>query len=138
MAGSMTSSAQCSCDDEIDRVEEGLLAVAIVTGLQMAVWLGVAIWYVVCTMCSKKLSKDEMEERSRDEWEEGVTKMEGCLKANKKKRKSKREEAWKNEEYKQKLAAWKKEEAAWKKEGRIEEENQQFLNAYKRAAESQL
>ena len=134
MAGSMTRSAQCSCEDEIDRVEAGLWAVAIVTGLQMAVWLGVAIWYVVCTMCSKKLSKDEMEERSRDEWEEGVTKMEGCLKANKKQRKGQRENARQRELTRKYDAAVR----ANKKDARLAMENQHFLNTHKGEAESQL
>ena len=81
----------------------------------------------MCTLCFKKESDREKEEK----WNEGVRKLEGCLKANKKMRKSRREEARGKEEHKQKLAAR-------YKETMVMEENQQFLNAYKRVAESQL
>ena len=96
-----TMSTQCSCEgmDEgfltilqgLTRLEECLVTVAIVTGLQMAFWLGMAIRYVVVRSKkqSKKKTKDEMEE----EWREGVMKMERCLKTNKKVRKEERDQA---------------------------------------------
>ena len=75
----------------ITRLEECLVTVAIVTGLQMAFWLGMAIRYMVVRSKkqSKKKTKDEMEE----EWREGVMKMERCLKTNKKVRKEERDQA---------------------------------------------
>ena len=102
-----TMSTQCSCEgmDEgfltilqgLTRLEECLVTVAIVTGLQMAFWLGMAIRYVVVRSKkqSKKKTKDEMEE----EWKEGVIKMEKCLKTNKKVRKEQREQARMDEGY---------------------------------------
>ena len=137
MAGSMTKSEQCHCEDEIDRVETGLWVVAIVTGLQMAVWLGVAIWYM-CTLCFKKLNKDKREEKMEGEWSTNLVKLEGRLKANKKVRKSRREEARNEVKSKQILERMQARADAIREENRIEEENQQFLNSYRRAAQSQL
>ena len=137
---------QCSCEgmDEgfltilkwITRLEEGLVACATVTGLQVAAWLGLAIWYVI--MCSKKQSKqdmeDEMVEMKRKEWEKGVTKMEACLKANKKQRKGQRENARQRELTRKYDAAVR----ANKKDARLAMENQHFLNTHKGEAGSQL
>ena len=96
-----TMSTQCSCEgmDEgfltilqgITRLEECLVTVAIVTGLQMAFWLGMAIRYVV--MRSKKQSKKKTKDEMEEEWKEGVIRMERCLKTNKKVRKEEREQA---------------------------------------------
>ena len=117
-------------------MEEGLVAVATVTGLQVVAWLGLAIWYVV--MCSKKQSKedmeDEMEEMKQKEWEESVTKMEVCLKANKKGRKGKREFV-RTREWNRKYEAAMR---ANKRDARLAMENQHFLNTHKGEAESQL
>ena len=78
-------------------MEEGLIFVAIVTGLQMVILLGLAIVYG-CSGCAKKLSKkykkseESKKWRKKDQWEEDVTKMEVCLKANKKAMKEAREQ----------------------------------------------
>ena len=62
----MSGSIECSCEGVeqglvtclawIARVEEGLMFVAIVTGFQMLLWLGLAIGYMVvmCSMSPKK------------------------------------------------------------------------------------
>ena len=97
------------------------MAVATVTGLQMATWLGVAIWYVI--ICSKKQSREDMEE-----------KMEVCLKANKKGRKERRRMNEAREWSRKYEAAMR----ANKKDARLAMENQHFLNAHKGEAESQL
>ena len=138
----MSSSTQCSCDrvEEgfltilkwITRLEEGLVAVAIVTGLQMAIWLGMAIRYVA--MCSKKQSKRQGKDKKEDEWEDSVTKMETCLKTNKKVRKEQREQA-RTREWNRKTEAMMR---AQKKDARLAMENQHFLNTDKGLAESQL
>jgi len=139
-------STQCSCEgvDEgfltilkwITRLEEGLVACATVTGLQVVAWLGLAIWYVI--MCSKKQSKedmeDEMEEMKRKAWEESVTKMEGCLKANKKGRKARRRMNETREWNRKYEAAMR----ANKRDARLAMENQHFLNTHKGEPEYQL
>ena len=129
----------------LTRLEECLVTVAIVTGLQMAFWLGMAIRYVVVRSKkqSKKKTKDEMEEG----WKEGVTKMEKCLKTNKKVRKEQREQGRMDESYMMRAQNR-------KKDARLARENQQFLrkslnaclarenqlclNTHKGQAESQL
>ena len=137
---------ECSCEgmDEgfltilkwITRLEEGRVACATVTGLQVVAWLGLAIWYVI--MCSKKQSKedmeDEMEEMKHKEWEESVKKMEVCLKANKRGRKGQREFA-RTREWNRKYEAAMR---ANKRDARLAMENQHFLNTHKGEAESQL
>ena len=148
-------STQCSCDgvDEgfltilkwITRLEECLVAVAIVTGLQMDFWLGMAIRYVV--MWSKKQSKKKTKDEMEEEWKEGVIKMEKCLKTNKKVRKEQREQGRMDESYMMRAQNR-------KKDARLARENQQFLrksliarlamenqlclNTHKGQAESQL
>ena len=148
-------STQCSCEgmDEgfltilqgLTRLEECLVTVAIVTGLQMAFWLGMAIWYVVVRSKkqSKKKTKDEMEE----EWKEGVIKMEKCLKTNKKVRNEQREQALMDESYMMR-AQNRKKDAFFVRENqqflrkswiaRLARENQLCLNTHKGQAESQL
>ena len=104
----------------------------------MLFWLELAIGYVV-VMCPKKQNKEKRssQERSRkykeEEWEEDVTNMESCLKANKVRRKERREQArlvGKNRQYKA-------EERAQKKDLRDAMEKQHFLNTHKRLAETQ-
>ena len=129
----------------ITRLEECLVTVAIVTGLQMAFWLGMAIRYVV--MRSKKQSKKKTKDEMEEEWKEGVTKMEKCLKTNKKVRKEQREQARMDEGY-MKRAQNRKKDARLARENqqflrkslnaRLAWENQLCLNTHKGQAESQL
>ena len=102
----MSGSIQCSCEGVeqglvtslawITRLQDGLVAIGTVTVLQMVIWLGLAIWYVVA-MCSMSPKKQNKEKRSKkykqEERQEDVTKMESCLKANKERRKERREHA---------------------------------------------
>ena len=126
-----------TCLTWITRLQDGLVAVSIVTVFQMLLWLGLAIGYVV-VMCSMKPKKQNKEKRSRkyrqEEWQEDVKTMESCLKANKEKRKERREHARIVERSRQCEA----EKRAQKKDSRVAMENQHFLNAHKRLAESQL
>ena len=145
----MSGSIECSCEGVeqglatclawIERVEEGLIFVAIVTGLPTVILLGVAIAYG-CSGCSKKLSKkykksEESKKRiEKDQWEEDVTKMEVCLKANKKARKEAREQVQRREQNR-------KFKAEMERGARLALEDQEFLKAfpkYKALAESQL
>ena len=116
--------------------------VAVVTGLQMVILLGLAFVYG-CSECSKKLSKkykkseESKKRRKKDQWEEDVTNMEVCLKANKERKKGLRQQARIVEQNRQCEA----EKRAQKKEirdHRVAIEKQHFLNARKRLAESQL
>ena len=148
-------STQCSCEgmDEgfltilqgLTRLEECLVTVAIVTGLQMAFWLGMAIRYVV--MRSKKESKKKTKDEMEEEWKEGVIKMEKCLKTKKKVRKGQREQARMDESYMMR-AQNRKKDARLARENqqflrkslnaRLARENQLCLNTHKGQAESQL
>ena len=69
--------------------------VAVVTGLQMIILLGLAFVYG-CSECSKKLSK-KYKKSKKAQREEDVTKMEVCLKANKRERKEVRRQAQRRE-----------------------------------------
>ena len=117
----------------ITRLEKGLVAVAIVTGLQMAIWLGMAIRYV--RMCSKKQSKNETEDEMEDEWQESVTKMENCLKTNKKVRKEVRKE----QREEARTREWdRKTEAMMEAQDARLGIRKHFLDTHKGVAESQL
>ena len=101
----MSDTAESSCEGvkegiqtilkRVSRIEKGLVAVAIMAGVQMIICLYMAIRYVMlcCNKKGKKLSRREREDEMEDEWQESVTKMENCLKTNKKVRKEHREEA---------------------------------------------
>ena len=145
----MSGPIACSCEGVkqdlvtcltwIGRVEEGLIIVAVVTGLQMVILLGLAFVYG-CSECSKKLSKkykkseESKKQRKKDQWEEDVTNMEVCLKTNKRARKEARGQAQRRERNR-------KFEAEMERGTRIALKDQEFLKAfpkYKALAESQL
>ena len=143
----MSGSIHCNCEGVeqglvtslawITRLQDGLVAIGTVTVLQMVIWLGLAIWYVVamCSMSPKKVNKEKRSRKyKQEEWQEDVKTMESCLKANKEKRKERREHARIVERSRQCEA----EKRAQKKDSRVAMENQHFLNAHKRLAESQL
>ena len=142
MSGPIEDPFECGCEGVkqglvtcltwIGRVEEGLIIVAVVTGLHMAILLGLAFVYGCCEG-SKKLRK-KYKKSKRDQWEEDVTKMEGCLKSNKRERKEVRRQAQRREQNR-------RFEAEMERGARVALKDQEFLKAspkYKALAESQL
>ena len=149
MSGPIEDPFECGCEGVkqglvtcltwIGRVEEGLIIVAVVTWLHMAILLGLAFVYGCCEG-SKKLSKkykkseESKKQRKKDQWEEDVTNMEVCLKANKRARKEVRGQAQRRERNR-------KFEAEMERGARVALKDQEFLKAspkYKALAESQL